>query len=102
MNKKEIMKKFHKLSKKEQNEIRSSYKKTHNKDYRYSINLFIVYVVVGIAGLLGLIYFLLYGNKNGIYIYIGSFILLIGLVLLLNQSNQSFYKYLNNKLKKKD
>ena len=102
MNKKEIMKEFHKLSKEEQNKIRLSYKKSHNKEYRYSINLFIIYVVLGILGLLSLLYFLLYGNKYGIYIYLGSFLLLIILVQLLNQSNQSFYKYLNNKLKKKD
>ena len=102
MNKKELMKKFHQLSKKEQNEIRAAFKKSHNKDYRESINLFICYVVLGILGLLGLLYFLLYGNKNGIYIYLISFILLIIFVILLNISNQSFYKYLNNKLKKKD
>lgn len=102
MNKKAIMKQFHKLSKEEQNDIRISYKKSHNKDYRYSINLFIVYVVLGIFGLLGLIYFLIYGDLLGIYIYFGSFIGLIVLVIMLNQSNKSFYKYLNNKLKKKD
>ena len=102
MKNKDIMKEFHKLSKKEQNEIRASFKKSHGKDYRLSINLFIVYVVIGVLGLLGLIYFLLYGDLLGIYIYFGSFIGLIIFVLLLNQSNQSFYKYLNNKLKKKD
>ncbi len=102
MNKKELMKEFHKLSTKEQNEIRASYKKSHKKDYRESINLFIVYVVIGILGILGLLYFLLYGNMNGIYIYLISFILLVLFVILLNVSNQSFYKYLNNKLKKKD
>ena len=102
MNRKELMKEFHKLSKEEQNEIRASYKKSHKKDYRYSINLFIVYVVIGIFGILGLVYFLLYGSRNGIYIYLVSFLLLIAFVILLNMSNQSFYKYLNNKLKKKD
>ena len=102
MNSRKLLKECHKLDKKEQNEIRASYKKNHPKEYYYSIRLFILYCIVGVVGILGLFSDVYYSKMNGLYIYFFSFLLLVLCVLLLNQSNEPFYKYLENKLKKKD
>ena len=101
MNKK-ILKEFHKLPKEEQQEIRKSYRSSHSKDYKYSIRLFCLYCVIGVVGLLGLILHTFYSQLNGLVIYTFAFLLLIICVYLLNKSNEPFYKYLKNKLNKKD
>ena len=100
MKPKELLKEFHQLDRKTQNEIRASYKKSHPKEYYYSIRLFILYCAIGITGILGLLLRFYYSKSYGIYIYTIAFFLLVICVFLLNKSNEPFYKYLNNKLKK--
>lgn len=84
---------FHDLSFKEQNEIRRKYKKECYKDYRYSIKLYILYVILGIIALGGLAitivnYFL------GLLIFTISFIMMIINIYFLKLSNLKFFKFL--------
>ena len=102
MKPKELLKELHKLPASEQNEIRKGYKRSHKKEYDYSIRLFILYTFIGIVGLLGLFIGFYYGEVKGFYIYFFSILFLVLCVVLLRQSNEPFYKYLKNQLKKKD
>lgn len=84
---------FHDLSLKEQNEIRRKYKKECYEDYRYSIKLYILYVILGIIALGGLTiifvnYFL------GLLIFTISFLMMIVNVYFLKLSNLNFFKFL--------
>lgn len=86
---------FHKLNCKEQNVIRKQYKKECYKEYRYSINLYILYVILGLLSLGGLLF--CYINLLwGMVIFALSFIFMIVVIYFLMRSNYNFYKYLNS------
>lgn len=104
---KKSMKVFHDLSNREQNDIRRSYKDKCSREYKYSIHLYILYVILGILAILGMIVsffdFLL-----GMIIFTLSFIFMIIDIYFLNKSNANFYRYLksigyvyDNKMKKR-
>ena len=100
MNDKQIMKKFKKLGKDIKQEIRIKYRQAHLHEYKHSIYLFIVYVLLGIIGLIGLYIALTSQFLWGFIIYVVSFICLILFVFFLKKSNKPFYKYLRRVLKK--
>ena len=100
VNDKQIMKKFKKLGKDIKQEIRIKYRQAHLHEYKHSIYLFIVYVLLGIIGLIGLYIALTSQFLWGFIIYVVSFICLILFVFLLKKSNKPFYKYLRRVLKK--
>lgn len=85
---------FHELSKKEQNDIRRKYKAECSNHYKHSIHLYILYVLVGIVALLGLVVMNFYTIFWGSVIFGISFLLLIFIIRLLNQSNYYFYEFL--------
>ncbi len=86
---------FHKLNFKEQNAIRNQYRKECYKEYKYSINLYILYVILGILSLGGLLF--CYINLLwGMVIFTLNFIFMIVVLYFLIRSNYSFYKFLNS------
>ncbi len=94
------MESFRSLDKNKQNDIRREYKNKCPKEYRYSIHLFILYTIFGIASLLGLVitYFEPY---VGMILFLTSFIG-AGIVLyFLSLSNNNFFKFLKTKKLKK-
>lgn len=95
LNKKNNEKVFHELSCKEQNDIRRKYKEECNREYRYSINLYILYVILGIICVIGL--FVCFLNILwGMVIFTLGIILMIIDIYFLKRSNDSFYKYLKS------
>ena len=98
---KKKMKSFRKLSKSEQTELRREYKSNCYKEYRYSINLFIIYVILGIIGVGGLFVVFLVNWIVGIIIYVVAFCGICILIFLLNKSNKPFYDFLEKKGLKK-
>lgn len=92
-NKKKV-KVFHELSSNDQNAIRRKYKKECYREYRYSINLYILYVILGILSLIGLV-LCLFNLLWGMVLFTLSFILMIINIYFLSKSNDNFYKYLN-------
>ena len=96
-----VLKEFKKLPSKKQQEIRISYKKTHYKEYRHSIHLFIIYTIIGILGIICLFIGIRKPDIKFLLLYFLCLILLIICVILLNKSNEPFYKYLQRKLKTK-
>ncbi len=84
---------FHELSSKEQDEIRRKYKRECSKDYKYSIHLYIIYVILGILSVLGigLVY---YDFMMGLVLFTISFILMGIVVYFLYLSNKNFIRFL--------
>ena len=94
------MKSFSELDSNKQDELRREYRDNYAKEYRYSIHLFILYTILGIASLIGLILIFI-EPYMGTILFVTSFIL-TGIVLyFLCLSNQNFYKFLAKKGYKK-
>lgn len=91
------MRKFHSLPPDEQDVIRRDYKNKYNREYRYSIHLFILYVFFGILSIFGLFLFFYYD------VMLGSILFTLGIIFLfidfyfLNKSNEAFYRYLKKR-----
>lgn len=92
----EMKKVFHELSKKEQNEIRRKYKDEWSKDYKTSIRLYVVYVIVGILALLGVGIMYFVGFMLGLVLFLGCFVLMFVIIYLLKKSNQRFFAFLDS------
>lgn len=94
------MESFKRLDKNKQNELRNEYKNKFPKEYRYSIHLFILYTIFGIASLLGLVitYFELY---IGMILFIIALCGTVIVLYFLYLSNNNFYKFLKRKRLKK-
>lgn len=84
---------FHELPGREQDAIRRKYKEECSKSYKYSIHLFILYVILGILSVLGLL-LVSYNFILGLLVFTISFILLIVVLYFLKLSNRNFIKYL--------
>jgi len=91
------MRVFHDLSNKEQDDIRRIYRDNCNMEYRYSINLFIIYVILGICSILGLIVLFFVDLLVGSVIFTMSLILLGIDLYFLYLSNNNFYRFLKKK-----
>ena len=91
------MKYFNNLTRAEQNELRTEYKKTHKKDYSHSIHLFIIYVCFGILSLLSLSIMIFKNKYLGLLLFVLFFIMIIINIYFLTKSNTPFYKFLKEK-----
>ena len=89
--------KFSSLSKDMQNKIRREYRDTCHLDYQYSINLFIIYVILGIICLSGILLICFKYYLEGSLIFSLSFVFMIIDLYFLYLSNLNFYKFLKKK-----
>lgn len=91
------MRNFHSLTRKKQNIIREEYKNKYNKEYSYSIRLFILYTIFGVFSIVGLTVLLYYDLMLGSIIFCLSLIFLVIVLYFLSLSNRKFYRFLNKK-----
>ncbi len=94
------MKSFSELDSNKQNELRREYRDKYEAEYRYSIHLFILYTILGIASLIGLILIFI-EPYMGTVLFLTSFIGDVIVLYFLYLSNQNFYKFLKKKKLKK-
>ena len=94
------MKSFSELDSNKQDELRREYRDNYAKEYRYSIHLFILYTILGIASLIGLILIFI-EPYMGTVLFLTSFIGDVIVLYFLYLSNQNFYKFLKKKKLKK-
>ena len=94
------MKSFSELDSNKQNELRREYRDKYEAEYRYSIHLFILYTILGIASLIGLILIFI-EPYMGTVLFLTSFIGDVIVLYFLYLSNQNFYKFLKRKRLKK-
>lgn len=85
------------MSRKEQNDIRKEYKRECNGAYKYSIHLFILYVVVGIISLISLFITSFCGSYISSIVFLINFTILFFILYFLKKSNCNFYKFLDSK-----
>lgn len=94
------MKSFSELDSNKQDELRREYRDKYEAEYRYSIHLFILYTILGIASLIGLILIFI-EPYMGTVLFLTSFIGDVIVLYFLYLSNQNFYKFLKRKRLKK-
>ena len=94
------MKSFSELDSNKQDELRREYRDNYAKEYRYSIHLFILYTILGIASLIGLILIFI-EPYMGTVLFLTSFIGDVIVLYFLYLSNQNFYRFLKRKRLKK-
>ncbi len=96
-----MLKEFRKLTKEEKQEIRKSYRSNCFKEYRYSINLFILYVFVGIFSLFSLL-LMVFVRKIFLILFLFSLIILIIVFKIYQNSVQKFTDYVKEYLNEKN
>lgn len=88
---------FQDLSNEKQDELRREYRETYPDNYKYSIRLYILYIILGIITLAGLFVAIKVDLMVGSLLFVTGFIFMGMVIYFLCRSNNPFYIFLNRK-----